>query len=34
MSILERAGLSTEIRSGIDLQAYINQLRDEWDQLS
>lgn len=31
-SILELAGLGKEIWEGIDAQAYVNQLRSEWDQ--
>ena len=30
-SLLELAGLGAEIWEGIDPQAYINQLRSEWD---
>jgi hypothetical protein len=30
-SILELAGLGAEVWQGIDAQAYINQLRSEWD---
>ena len=30
-SILELSGLGAEIWQGIDAQAYIRQLRDEWD---
>jgi hypothetical protein len=31
-SLLELEGLGKEIWQGIDAQAYVNQLRDEWDQ--
>lgn len=30
-SILELSGLGAEIWQGIDAQAYIRQMRDEWD---
>jgi hypothetical protein len=30
-NLLELAGLGAEIWEGIDAQAYINQLRSEWD---
>ena len=32
-SILELAGLGAEIWKDIDTDAYINEMRDEWDQL-
>lgn len=31
VSLLELEGLGAEIWQGIDLQQYVNELRDEWD---
>jgi len=33
-SLLELEGLGKEIWEGIDVQAYINEIRDEWDNRS
>lgn len=33
-SLSELRGLGIEIWDGIDAQAYVNQLRDEWDERS
>ncbi len=30
-SILELAGLGAEVWKGVDAQAYVNQIRNEWD---
>ncbi len=30
--LIELAGLGAEIWQGVDAQAYVNQLRDEWDE--
>jgi len=31
-SLLELEGLGAEIWQGVDAQAYVNELRDEWDE--